>query len=117
MRREAFQPIEQAKLDRRGFLRLSGILGIGLATCPISASLAEAVRFDNQLYKVSKTTIGMGTFISITVLDPSKDHAEEAIAQAFQEIERLSRLLSRYDEATALSQLNQSNCRINISAP
>jgi thiamine biosynthesis lipoprotein len=108
MRRGAFQPMKQVKLDRRDFLRLSGILGIGLAACPISAPLAEAVRFDNQLYKVSKSTIGMGTFISITVLDPSKDHAEEAIAQAFQEIERLSKLLSRYDNETPLSQLNQS---------
>jgi len=108
MLREAFQPMEQAKLDRRDFLRLSAILGIGLATCPISAPLAEAVKFDNQLYKVSRSTIGMGTLVSITVLDPSKDHAEEAIARAFQEIERLSKLLSRYDNETPLSQLNQS---------
>ena len=100
--------MEQAKLDRRDFLRLSGILGIGLAACPLSAPLAEAVRFDNQLYKVSKSAIGMGTLVSITVLDPSRDHAEEAIAQAFQEIERLSKVLSRYDNETPLSQLNQS---------
>jgi thiamine biosynthesis lipoprotein len=108
MHREALQPMKQVKLDRRDFLRLSGILGIGMVACPISAPLAEAVRFDNQLYKVSKSVIGMGTFISITVLDPSKDHAEEAIAQAFQEIERLSKLLSRYDNDTPLSQLNRS---------
>jgi thiamine biosynthesis lipoprotein len=108
MLREAFQPMEQAKLDRREFIKLSGILGIGLAACPISAPLAEAVRSDNQLYKVSKSAFGMGTFVSITVLDPSKDHAEEAIARAFQEIERLSKLLSRYDNETPLFQLNQS---------
>jgi thiamine biosynthesis lipoprotein len=108
MLKGAFQLMEQAKLDRRDFIRLSGILGIGLAACPISAPLAEAVRFDNQLYKVSKSAIGMGTLVLITVLDPSKDHAEEAIAQAFQEIERLSKLLSRYDNETPLSQLNRS---------
>ena len=108
MLKGAFQPVGQAKLDRRDFIRLSGILGIGLAACPINAPLAEAVRFDNQLYKVSKSAIGMGTLVSITVLDPSKDHGEEAIAQAFQEIERLSKLLSRYDNETPLSQLNQS---------
>jgi len=107
MIRESFQPMKQAKLDRRAFIRLSGILGIGLAACPISAPLAEAVKFDNQLYKVAKSAIGMGTFVSITVLDPSKDHAEEAIAQAFQEIERLSKLLSRHDNETPLSRLNE----------
>jgi thiamine biosynthesis lipoprotein len=116
MLRGAFQPMEQAKLDRREFIRLSGILGIGLAACPISAPLAEAVRFDNHLYKVSKSAIGMGTFVSITVLDPSKDHAEEAIAQAFQEIERLSKLLSRYDNETPLSQLNQSQALKDVPA-
>jgi FAD:protein FMN transferase len=116
MLRGAFQPMEQAKLDRREFIRLSGILGIGLAACPISAPLAEAVRFDNNLHKVSKSAIGMGTFVSITVLDPSKDHAEEAIAQAFQEIERLSKLLSRYDNETPLSQLNQSQALKDVPA-
>ncbi|NVL92206.1 MAG: FAD:protein FMN transferase [Desulfobacterales bacterium] len=93
--------------SRREFLKVSGIIGLGLAACPIGASLAEAVKFDRELYKVSRSKIGMGTIVSLTVLDASKDHADEAIAIAFEEIERLTRLMSRFDATTPVAQLNR----------
>jgi thiamine biosynthesis lipoprotein len=93
--------------SRREFLKVSGIIGLGLAACPIGASLAEAVKFDTELYKVSRSKIAMGTIVSLTVLDASKDHAHEAIAIAFEEIERLSRLMSRFDATTPVAQLNR----------
>ena len=93
--------------SRRDFLKVSGIIGLGLAACPIGAPLAEAVKFDRELYKVSRSKIGMGTIVSLTVLDASKDHADEAIALAFEEIERLTRLMSRFDATTPVAQLNR----------
>jgi FAD:protein FMN transferase len=98
----AYEPI-----TRRGFLRLSGVLGLGLAACPLTASLAEASKFDRQLYKVSQSRPQMGTLVSITVLNDSKDQAYEAIDLSFKEITRLSKLMSRYDPDTPLSQLNR----------
>ena len=93
-------------LNRRSFLKLSGLLGLGLASPGIIPAVAEAVKFDRETYKVSKTRLAMGTFVSITLIHPSRDKAEEAMGQAFQEIERLTRSMSRFDGATAVSQLN-----------
>jgi thiamine biosynthesis lipoprotein len=98
---------EYEPITRRDFLRLSGMAGLGLAACPMAASLAEASRFDTQLYKVSKSRPEMGTLVSITVLNDSKDQAYEAIELSFEEIARLSSLMSRYDSGTPVSQLNR----------
>jgi thiamine biosynthesis lipoprotein len=107
MLREACQLMQHGYIKRRDFLKVSGIVGLGLTTCPLGASLAEAVKFDKKLYKVSRSMIGMGTIVSITVLNPSKDQAEEAIAIAFEEIQRLSKLMSRFDARTPVAQLNR----------
>jgi thiamine biosynthesis lipoprotein len=104
---KAFQSMEHGYLNRRDFLKLSGIFGLGFATSPIGVSSTEAAKFDKRLYKVSKSRIAMGTIVSMTVLDPSADHAEEAITCAFQEIERLTKLMSRYNPDTPLSHLNR----------
>jgi thiamine biosynthesis lipoprotein len=94
-------------MDRRSFLKLSGLLGVGLASAGIIPLTAEAVKFNSSLYKVSKTRLAIGTFVSMTLIHPSKDEAEEAMGQAFEEINRLSGLLSRFDQATAVAQLNR----------
>jgi thiamine biosynthesis lipoprotein len=43
----------------------------------------------------------------MTLLHPSRDRAEEAMGRAFDEIERLTKLMNRFDEATAIAQLNK----------
>jgi len=108
MVKEPYQLREHGYMNRRDFLKISGVAGLGLATCAMGAPLAEAVKFDKKLYKVSKSRIGMGTIVSITVLSPSRDHAEEAMAIAFEEIERLTKLMSRYDPVTPLAQMNRN---------
>ncbi|MBU1902924.1 MAG: FAD:protein FMN transferase, partial [Proteobacteria bacterium] len=94
-------------MTRRSFLKFSGILGVGLASATTISTWAEAVRFNNKLYKVSKTRLAMGTFVSMTLLHESRDQAEEAMGEAFLEIERLSRSISRFDQTTAVAQLNR----------
>jgi len=94
-------------LNRRSFLKLSGLLGLGVASAGIVPLGAEAVRFNKKMMKVSKTRLAMGTFVSMTLVHPSKDHAEDAMGHAFREIDRLSGVLSRFDEATAVAQLNK----------
>jgi len=107
MSEKSYRIGEYEPITRRGFLRLSGVLGLGLAACPMGASLAEASKFDRQLYKVSKSCPEMGTLVSMTVLNDSKDQAYEAIDLSFEEIARLSKLMSRYDSGTPVSQLNR----------
>jgi thiamine biosynthesis lipoprotein len=98
---------EYKSITRRGFLKLSGVLGLGLATTPLGASLTEAAKFNKQLYKVSKSRPAMGTLTSITVLNVSEDQASEAVECAFEEIARLSKLMSRFDVETPVYRLNR----------
>ena len=93
-------------MDRRRFLKLSGILGVGLATAGL-APISEAVAFNRKLYKVTKTRMGMGTFVSITVMHPSKMEAEEVIGRAFEEMDRVSALLDRYQSNSPIGVLNK----------
>jgi thiamine biosynthesis lipoprotein len=93
-------------MARRSFLRLSGLLGLGMASVTAVPVAAEAVFFNKKMVKVSKTRLAMGSFVSMTLLHPSKDQAEEAMEAAFSEIDRLSGLLSRYDRASAVYDLN-----------
>lgn len=94
-------------IDRRSFMRISGLLGLGLATASFLPSTAEAVKFNRQNYKVSKTRLAMGTFVSMTLVHPSKDQAERAMGLAFEEIDRLTRTMSRFDQTTAVAHLNK----------
>ena len=94
-------------LDRRSFLKISGLLGLGAATASFLPTAAEAVSFTKKMMMVSKTRLAMGTFVSMTLLHPSKDQAEEAMERAFEEIDRLSGLMSRYDQASAVAFANK----------
>jgi FAD:protein FMN transferase len=99
--------LTKGHMDRRSFLKLSGLLGVGLASAGIIPASAEAVKFNSKLYKVSGTRLAMGTFVSMTLIHTSRDEAEEAMGLAFREIARLTRSMSRFDEATAVAHLNK----------
>jgi len=94
-------------MDRRAFLKISGLLGIGIFSAGLVPVTAEAAKFNKRMYKVSDTRLAMGTFVSMTLIHPSRDEAQDAMGLAFEEIDRLSALLSRFDQSTALSLLNR----------
>lgn len=98
--------LEEKMLDRRSFLRLSGLLGVGAATVAMLPGAAEAVKFDNKRFKVSSTRISMGTLVALTLVHESRDQAEDAMGLAFEEMKRLSSILNRYESATAVGVLN-----------
>ncbi len=95
------------KISRRNFLRFSGMLALGLASQTISPLKAEALKFNRKMYKVSRMRLSMGTFVSMTLIHPSKMQADDAIGKAFDEINRLTRLMNRFDGGTAIGLLNQ----------
>ncbi|MEW6594227.1 MAG: FAD:protein FMN transferase [Thermodesulfobacteriota bacterium] len=95
--------------QRRSFLKLSGLLGLGAAGAALlPAAKAEAVPFGRNEYKVSRTKLAMGSFVAITAIHSSRDQAEQAIGLAFEEIDRLARLLSRHDSSTPVAHLNRT---------
>jgi thiamine biosynthesis lipoprotein len=95
------------QMSRRAFLSLTGVLSLGVATVGIPLP-TEAVKFDRTLYKVSKSQLGMGTFINMIVFHPSQGEAEEALGHAFAEINRLTDLMTRYKSSSYIGHLNAS---------
>jgi thiamine biosynthesis lipoprotein len=93
-------------MDRRRFLKLSGILGVGFATAGL-LPISESVAFNRKLYKVTKTRPGMGTFVSITLMHPSQTEAEEVIGKAFEEMDRVISLMDRYRPDSPIGVLNK----------
>lgn len=100
-------PETNCDLQRRSFLKLSGLLGLGAASAALlPAERAEAFLFGKKEFKVTKTRLAMGTFVAMTAIHPSRDQAEEAIGRAFVEIDRLSAMLTHYEEGSAVGRLN-----------
>jgi len=95
---------------RRAFLKRSCLLGLGtMSALLLPEENAEAFFFNKKKdYKVTKTRLAMGTFVAMTAIHPSRDQAEEAFELAFEEVSRLSALLSRHDEKSPISSLNRS---------
>jgi len=97
----------QCDRKRRSFLKLSGLLGLGTAAAAfLPAEGAAAFLFNRNEYKVIKTGLAMGTFVTMTAIHPSRDEAEEAIGLAFNEINRLSDLLTHFDDSSPVGILN-----------
>ena len=101
-------------INRRKFLRLSGILGAGLAVGGILPVSAEAVKFNTDEYKVDETRSAMSTTVTMILIHPSKTEAQEAIGRAFEEIYRLEGLMNRFDDSTAVGSLNRQGSLIGI---
>ncbi|MEF2144201.1 MAG: FAD:protein FMN transferase [Desulfovibrionaceae bacterium] len=95
-------------LTRRMFLQAGGLLGAGLALTPLlgGEALAGLVARESR-QRVEATRFQMGTFVTITALHASRDHAEQSVLAAFDEIARLEGLLSRHDASTPLAHLNR----------
>lgn len=107
MKKMGHLSFKNSAMNRRSFIKLSGLLGLGVASVGIIPFTAEALKFNKKMYKVSRTRLAMDTFVSMTLIHASKDKSEEAIGRAFDEIHRLARLMNRFDERTAVAQLNR----------
>jgi thiamine biosynthesis lipoprotein len=93
-------------MDRRSFLKYSGILGAGLLLSPV-LPVSEAVAFGRGRYRITRTRMMMGTFAAITVIGPSRDEADDAISLAFDDMERAARLFDRHQDASPIGTLNR----------
>ncbi|HID28669.1 MAG TPA: FAD:protein FMN transferase [Desulfobacterales bacterium] len=102
-------------MDRRRFLKLSGILGVGFATGGL-LPISESVAFNRKLYKVTDIHMGMGTVVSITLMHPSRIQAEEVIGQAFEEMDRVIALMDRYRSDSPIGVLNKEGALVGLPA-
>lgn len=97
------------ELNRRKFLKRSALLGVGTVSAAILPPVsAEAFLFNRKEYKVVKTKLSMGTFVTMTAIHSSRDEAEQAMGLAFEEIDRLNAMLTRHGQDSPIARLNQS---------
>jgi FAD:protein FMN transferase len=85
---------------------LSRLLALGFERQPQPAPAIDPVQVDGGGYRLAAARPAMGTLVTITVLSRSRDRGETAIGRAFEEMDRLIAILSRFESASALSQLN-----------
>jgi FAD:protein FMN transferase len=66
----------------------------------------EALSVGGGRHKMTWSRPAMGTLVTVTAIHRSRELAEDAAGRAFQEMDRLVALLSRYEPSSALSVLN-----------
>lgn len=90
-------------IDRRSFLKqLAGAAVLAAAPLPALASMQRGMT--PALH--TETRLMMGTFVTVTTHGLGEAHAAEAVAGAFSAMARAEALLTRFDGASALGQLN-----------
>jgi thiamine biosynthesis lipoprotein len=99
--------------DRRTFLKILGALGAGAAVGGVVPAILRPLDLGDSP-ATTRTRTAMGTLVEITAAGASRDRSDEAIARAFDEMDRLIAVLSRHDAATPLSYLNATGA---IDAP
>ena len=104
--------LEASRIARK----LSALVDLGLERVDHAPVSTESVRLDRKTHKVTSSRPGMGTLVSISALGRSQEKAQEAIGRAFEEMDRLIQLLSRFEGSSAVSTLN-SEGRIEGSPP
>ncbi len=86
--------------------KLSALVDLGLERVDDAPVSTESVRLDRKTHKVICGRPAMGTQVSITALGRSRERVREAIGRTFEEMDRLIRLLSRFEATSAVSTLN-----------
>ncbi len=94
-------------VDRRAFLKACGVLGLGAVAGGALQSAYRVVRLDRARLQVERTVVRMGTYVTVTAVHDSRDHAEQAIGRGIEEMDRLVSILSRHEAPSALSVLNR----------
>lgn len=96
-------------INRRTFLQGCAALGGG-------ALLGGGLQtlFRGGAYRATERRIAMGTYVNVTVVDPSRTRAEEAIGRAFAEMDRRIAIFSRFDPNSPVYALNRDG---RVDAP
>jgi thiamine biosynthesis lipoprotein len=104
----------EESVDRRKCLKLMGMLGLGVAAPALVAGRSEA-GLSGNLHQASKTRPLMGTLANITILDASRDKAEEATEKAFERMTEAIGIFDRHTAGTPITSLNQEGVLRDVS--
>jgi FAD:protein FMN transferase len=96
--------VADRSMDRRQVLRITAVAGLGVA---FAGGLGAGVLRQLGLRRVRESRTRMGTVVTLTVVSPDGAEARAWIHDAFAEMERLERVLSRHRDDSALGRLNR----------
>lgn len=82
------------------------LAGLGFRAVEPGPRREESGWVHRGLRRTTWSAGSMRTRVSVTVLSPARDLADDALGEAFAELERVVPLLNRHDEASAISTLN-----------
>lgn len=80
-------------------------IGLALSAC---ASAAERLHEQRPL---------MGTVVEVTALGPARDPLQQAVGAAYREMERLTAIMSHYDEESVVSEIARAAGRRAVPVP
>jgi thiamine biosynthesis lipoprotein len=87
---------------------LSSLLEMGFERAAPPAPTAVEIPVGRTERKMIVGRPAMGTVVRVTAMTASRDRAEEAIGRAFDELDRLVAIFSRYERSSAITQLNHA---------
>jgi thiamine biosynthesis lipoprotein len=87
---------------------LDRLLHLGFERADVIRAATEALPVDRDTVLVTTSRPAMGTLVSISALGPSREALDDAIGQAFTEMDRLIAIFSRFESASALTVLNDT---------
>jgi len=87
---------------------LSRLRNLGFQEVTAPPLSFEPVRLRRDCVELTGTRPALGTLVSVTAIASSAAQGETAIAGAFDQLDRLAAILSRYEPASALSTLNDA---------
>jgi len=114
MQQNSIKKSREKIVNRRNCLKLMGVFGLGLAAPTIIAKPAEGKLLDN-LHSISRTRPLMGTIVTITIADSSRDKAEKNVEKAFAKMTELEKIFNRHADNSPVSWLNQKGILKDIS--
>lgn len=89
-------------LSRRGFLRISAILGLGMSAG------GWLLTHESAAVAVSETRLLMGSIANLTVVSADASGARRALTAAFDRMQALETIFSRFQPESWLSRLNRT---------
>jgi thiamine biosynthesis lipoprotein len=93
---------EESRLARR----LAALETMGFERAGDSPPATESTILEDNTHKITCSRPAMATLVSLTAIGSSKDQVEDAFGRAFDEMDRLIALLSRYEDSSAVCCLN-----------
>ncbi|MCA9910907.1 MAG: FAD:protein FMN transferase, partial [Anaerolineae bacterium] len=91
------------QFSRRQFIQITASAGLLLAG---GAGIASTLAAAGQPHKVQQTRLLLGSLANITVVGVEPERANAAILAAFERMEALESVLSRFQDHSQVSQLN-----------